>query len=467
MHYQTVMNLVIICSLLFSCTPEPSGLDIKSFGASTADGINNQESIQKAIDKCASSGGGTVIIPSGRFYTGAVLLKSNVELRLETGAVLMASPEQEDYVIKGKQFSRLIVAENATNIIISGNGIILGTGEADGAVKKGCNNILPEFRPGLIEFNNIKNLVIENILLKQSDFFALTLNKCEDVRISGVTIQNNYFHPNSDGIDPGECRNVIISDCNIIAGDDCICFKNGGENIIIDNCILSTPASAIKFGTNTSKEFRKISVSNCIIYNSMVGIGIYMKDGGTVSDISFSNITIEDIQDTVNVIPGIIRQQAPIFIDIDKRTGDSPPGTVKNIRFSNISINSYNSILIQGMKKQPVQDLYMNNIFFTVTGTFDFSLRKKPKGFADRNFLYHEDDRLTEFATSESYLTFANITGAVIQDVFLSVPELTYRQYPRNAAAFYNVDQLYVGNIQRNIDPAGKTKSIIRKISSE
>lgn len=464
----TYLRLTIVFGIFFlsnACTENSTDFNIANFGAKPIPGRNNQANIQDAINKCASQGGGRVIIPVGEFFTGAIKLKSNVELYLESGAILKASAHKADYLVGDRQYTRLIVAENASEISITGKGTILGTGEKDGGVKRGVDLKMPEFRPGLIEFNAVRNIKIEDVLLKHSDFFALSLNKCEDVLINNITIRNNYFHPNSDGIDPAECRNVIISNCNIISGDDCICLKNGGENIIISNCILSTPSSAIKFGTSTEKTFTKINVNNCIIYNSMVGIGIFMKDGGMVNDVSFSNITIEDIQDTSLVNTGIIHQQVPVYIDIDKRTEDSPLGVVKNIRFSNISINSYNSILIQGMIKQPVEDLFMDKIYFNVSRPFDFSTRKKPKGFADSKFLYHDDHRLTEFAVSESYITLANIREINLSNIYIKIPEEIYYESPRNAIALYNVENITTNNIKRNIDPAGLVKSIISSIN--
>ncbi len=456
----TIFTLSILANFVLSA--ENSGVFvITEFGAKSGDNFNNQQYIQKAIDKCFSEGGGTVTIPPGIFYTGAFQLKDNVELHLAPGSVLKASELKEEYVINGEQLTRLIVAENADNITFTGEGLILGTGEADGPVKRNVTTKMPEFRPGLIQLDSCTNVTIKNISLKHSDFFAITLNKCTDILIHGLTIRNNYFHPNSDGIDPGECKNLIISDCNIISGDDCICFKGGGENVVINNCILSTPSTAIKFGTLTTKTFKDFTISNCIIYNSMTGLGMYMKDGGTIENISFNNISIEDIQDTNMVNSGIIHQQVPIYIDIDKRTENSPLGTIKNIRFSNISISSYNSILIQGMKKQPVENIFMDNIFLTVTHPFSFSGRKKPKGFAESKFLYHDDHREKEFAQKESYLTLANVDGAVVQNVIVSVNAETYHLFPRNSAAFYNVQELNVQNITRSVDKKEAQKKVI------
>lgn len=463
MRFTNTRSFVFLILLLFVSVYLKAAENylITNYGAKPDSVTNNRQFIQKAIDDCFANGGGTVSVPAGVFFTGALQLKSNIELHLSPGAILHASSHKNDYVINNEQVTRLVVAKDADNITISGEGLILGTGQADGAVKRNVSTKMPEFRPGLIQLDSCTNVTLENITLKYSDFFAITLHKCTDILIHGLTIRNNYFHPNSDAIDPGECRNLVISDCNIISGDDCICFKEGGENVVVNNCILSTPSTAIKFGTGTSKIFKDFYISNCIIYNSMTGLGMYMKDGGTIENVSFNNITIEDIQDTSLLNSGIIHQQVPIYIDIDKRTEDSPPGTIKNIRFTNITINSYNAILIQGMKEQPVENLFMNNIFFNVTRPFSFSGRKKPKGFADSKFLYHDDHRLTEFAQKESYLTLANVKSAFIQNIHVFIDDETYNMFPRNSAAFYNVTELDAANITRSTDKNELQKKIV------
>ncbi len=436
--------------------------NITYFGASANGKTDNRQAIQKVIDKCASDGGGTVIVPAGTFFTGAFRLRSNVELRLESGATLQASTRKEDYVLDGRKNQWLISATNARKITISGRGKVLGTGETDGAVKRGVTHTLPKFRPGLIHLEDCEDVVIKDIELKYADFFTVLMNYCENVKIHGITIQNNYFHPNSDGIDLGNCKNVIISDCKIIAGDDCICFKEGAENVLVNNCILSTPSSAIKFGTSTSNIFRRIRVNNCVITNSMVGIGIYMKDGGMIDDVGFSNISIQDIQDTSLVNSGIVHQQAPILIDIDKRNKDSSLGTVRNIRFSNISIDSYNSILIQGMKEKNIENVYLEDIYFKVSGPFSFEGRKKPKGFADEKFLYHSDHRLTEFVQKESYITIANVNGAEINDIYVVAEDAVYDEFARHAVFLSNVENVTTSNIKRSADKEEKFSSIVQ-----
>jgi len=245
--------------------------------------------------------------------------------------------------------------------------------------------------------------------------------------MDGIRINNNYFHANSDGIDPVNCRNVIITNCMITAGDDCICFKESAEDVVVSNCILSTPATAIKIGTATEGIFRHMVFSNIIVRNSMAGIGIFMKDGGVVENLQFNHMIIEDIQDTTLVNSGIVHQQAPIFIDVDLRNSNSAAGTVRNISFSDMDIYSYNSVLIQGMETKAIEGIFMSGIRFYRTMPFDFSGRRKPKGIADSKYYLHDDSRLTRYASIPASLVFANVDNLNLNNIWI-IPQVEEKQ---------------------------------------
>lgn len=445
--------IVLLAGILFGLIVPATAAtyDIRDYGAVPDTTVNSAAAIQRAIDACAEAGGGTVRIPTGHFMSGILFLKSNITLELEAGAVLYASSRKADYLVEGRgQMHHLIQADSAMNIAVTGRGILHGRGEADFGVPRHPTSSPGPFRRGIVLLRHCTNVTIRDVQFRYSDMFTITMGHCENVVIDGVVIQNNYFRANSDGIDPGNCRNVTISNCHITAGDDCICFKNGGERILVTNCTLQTPSTAIKFGTSTKDVFRDILVTNCAIYNSMAGIGMYMKDGGTIQGATFSNLSIQNIVDSLSVNAGIAGQQAPIYIDIDKRNPDSPIGKVQDITFDNIRIESAQGILIQGMKVQPVERLRLRNIDFTVSGAFDYRFRKKPKGFADKRFHPHSDDRLTEFARKESYVTLANVRGLHVENIAVTVEEPVARRFPRVALGVFQVENATLENINRN-----------------
>ena len=226
--------------------------------------------IQKAVDDCSASGGGTVTIPPGVFLTGTILLKNNVILHLENGAVLLGSAKIEDY-----EPGNLIRALEAENIGITGNGVIDGQGHMfwiptgkktfrPGIYTFAHNNPSPGI---LIHLEGCKNVIIENVTLKGSESWTLHLLGCDEVLVSGIKIRNPLHGPNTDGIDIHACSNVRISDCDIYTNDDAIVLKNrhpkyygkACENITITNCILTTISNGFKIGTESISDFRNIN----------------------------------------------------------------------------------------------------------------------------------------------------------------------------------------------------------------
>ncbi|MHC4170364.1 MAG: glycosyl hydrolase family 28 protein, partial [Planctomycetota bacterium] len=182
-------------------------------------------------------------------------------------------------------------------------------------------------------------------------------------------------------MDPVSCRNVHISNCYIIAGDDCIvCKTRDGapcEDIVITNCTMSSNATAVKIGTESPSDFRNIHMSNCVIRDSTVGIGMYIKDGATAERITFSNCTIETIRKPALVKESLMNSVYPIFVDIEKRNPDSRVGRIRDLTFSDISIVSDNGILIQGMSQPNIENLVLRNITQRVDRAFDYSQRRK------------------------------------------------------------------------------------------
>ncbi len=442
--------LLTLSALLLSHFARAKEYPITTYGAIPGGKVLCTEAIQKAIDQCHFDGGGTVVIPPGTFLTGRVELKSHVNLFLENGSELLASDKKEDYQPGSEHYSsHLITAWEAEDISITGQGTITGTGSKDLGVPRISNHYsAPDFRPGIIRLSHCRNVLIRDITLRHSDMFSLVPEHCTDVKILGITIDNNYYRANSDGIDPGHCTNLVIAGCRITAGDDCICFKNAVENVTVSNCILETPASAIKFGTSTADTFRNIVITNCVVKNSMTGFGIYMKDGGLVEDVSCSNMIIETIRDTNRVNSGIANQIVPVYIDIDYRNKNSEAGTVRNIAFSDILVKSSAGILVQGMKVKPVENITFNNIRFRPPFLSDLSIRKKPKGFADSKFYYHPDDRLTEFARKRSMLVVANCNGLSIDGFQLMLPENVPSDNLKSAIYLENCHDDSVENIR-------------------
>ena len=412
---------------------------------------NDGPAIQAAIDACFSAGGGTVYVPAGDYLCGGLRLRSHVSLHLEAGATLWVSPKEEDY----KQGNRFLYAEDENNITIEGRGTIYGTGQADLMRKKtDKTEKRPSFRVGILRFIRCQNVSIKDITVRYSDSWTFDLKFCEKVFITGVSILNNYYRVNADGIDPVSCKNVHISNCYIIAGDDCIVFKTRQgspcEDIVVTNCTFETVATAIKIGTESPSDFRNIHVSNCVIRNSTVGIGMYIKDGATAERISFTNCTIETIRE-----PGLVKSSTqnsiyPIFIDIEKRQKQSRIGKIRDLTFTDINIVTDNGILVQGMGKSKIENLTMRNITMRINKGFDYSERKKHVGGRTSET---QDRRRTIYAQMPSYVTLANIKGLTVDGLRVFIPEAIFADYKRSALSLHEVEEVIVSDVFRA--PAG------------
>jgi polygalacturonase len=403
--------------------------------------------IQAVIDKCAAAGGGTVFVPAGDYLCGQLTLKSNVTLHIEAGATLWVSPKKQDYS-KGNRF---LFAEGQSHVTIQGRGTIHGTGEADLARKRTDKpEQRPEFRVGILELVRCKDVTIRDVTVRYSDSWTFDLERCENIVIDGVSILNNYYRVNADGIDPVSCKSVRISNCHIVAGDDCIvCKTREGapcEDITVTNCVLETIATAVKIGTESPSDFRNILVSNCVIRNSTVGVGMYIKDGGTAERISFSNCTIETIRKPELASGSLSNSVYPIFVDIEKRRPESPVGRIRDLSFSDITMVSDNGVLIQGMSAGRIENLAMRNVTMRVDRAFDYSSRKKHVG----GKVYDtEDRRETIYARKPSYVTLANIDGLTIDNLRVFTPDEVFSKYPRSALSVHSVSNAVIRDVQR------------------
>ncbi|MBU7004630.1 MAG: glycoside hydrolase family 28 protein, partial [Theionarchaea archaeon] len=184
---------------------------------------NDTTAVQSAIDGCYDAGGGTVYFPPGRYLSGSIVLKSRVSLNLEGGAVLLASRDPSDYADR----RILISAEGAENVTICGRGTIDGQADEDLGRRPGHEGEeRPKFRTSLVRFDDCTDVSVRDVTMKSSDAWTLHFRGCCNVLVDGITILNNYFRTNTDGINPVSCRNVHISNCYLVCGDDCVCIKS-------------------------------------------------------------------------------------------------------------------------------------------------------------------------------------------------------------------------------------------------
>lgn len=349
--------------------------NVKNYGA-TGDGeTKDTEAIQKAIDAAHAAGAGTVYFPPSRYLSGTIVLKSNVTLHLEKGATLLASTDSTDYPHIWPKFrsytdnyvsQALIYAERQENIGITGYGTIDGQGGAWQWKKYGN-------RPYVVRFVECKHVNIENVRMRNSPMWMQQYLACDFLTVRGIHVYNHSTY-NNDMIDIDCCRNVLISDCYGNSDDDALTLKSTGpratENVTITNCVLGSRCNAIKMGTESTGGFKNITITNCTIdshhkgkgfygYNlGSTGISLEMVDGGTLENITVSNITIKGVR-------------SPLFLRLGNRArphtkGIEKPGVgiFRNVVISNIIATELDTFgcSILGIPGHAIENVTLSNI---------------------------------------------------------------------------------------------------------
>ena len=353
--------------------PASSGHSVLDYGARGDGRTNDAAAIQRAIDECAERGGGRVTLSAGRTYrTGTIHLRANVDLHVERGATLKGSTDPNDY---GEERA-LIVARDANNIAISGGGTIDGDGLAWMSHQEQDIFRPRPGRPGLIHLRGCDHATITEITIRKSAAWTVHLLGCEDVLVEGIRIVNDLRIPNCDGIASNHCRNVRIANCLIQAGDDGIVMKNTSrygeygpcENLTVTGCTITSRSCAIKIGTESTDDFRNFVINSCVIHGSNRGLGIQLRDGGTVENILFSDIVIE----TKLHGPRWWGKAEPIYVTAIPRTSDTKLGKVRNVRFSNILCRGENGVFLHGWEGSPIENVTFDNVRIEIDKTTDW-----------------------------------------------------------------------------------------------
>ena len=403
---------IVLAALVFitldGAAAETAGVfNVLDYGAKGNGANDDTAAIQKAIDTCAAQNGGQVLLPGGTFLTGALTLHSGIDFHLANGAVLKGSANWRDYGHPGA----LLFAKDATNITVSGNGIIdgndravwqeLANEEAGGDVNK--EGWWPESftgdwwpfdklpdepqthggRPMMVIFIGCHQVHLHDFTLRNAPSWTVHLVGCEDVAIDSISIHNDWDVANNDGIDLDHSRDVRIANCFIRAGDDGIVIKDtpnfaaygGSARITVTGCVLESRSSALKIDeTYTPPGARDIVFADCVVSHSNRGLSIQSLDEGDIENVLFANITVE-----TGFQPHKWWGAAePIHISHFPRTAKTKLGHVRNIRFSNILCHSENGIFLMGWTNSPLENIVLDNVRVEIAKTSDV-----PGGFYD------------------------------------------------------------------------------------
>jgi polygalacturonase len=353
-------------------------INVRDLGA-TGDGKTKDTlAIQLAIERCSVFGGGEVVVPAGDYLTGALALRSGVTLRIDEGATLNGSPDMADYPFAQvrweghwtKGYLGFISATDAENIAIVGPGKIIGSPTETRRNEQGTG-----YRnPALIEFNNCRNVRVENLYTENSRMWSIHPVYCENVTFKNVTVKSG-----ADGIDVDSCKHTVIDGCTFETGDDSISLKSGRgaegntigrvcEDTLITNCTLSDAGFAcIGIGSETAAGVRGVRIEHCKFIHAR-SHAIYIKSrvgrGAFIEDISVTDADVSGMGQGFLQIGDLT---------VGKSDGDaSVPGLagvpeLRNFRFSNIRVTDV-PVLVDAVKidpRKPLEGLTLTN----VTGT--------------------------------------------------------------------------------------------------
>jgi polygalacturonase len=309
--------------------------DPRTYGAK-ADGTTfDTEALQKAIDACAGTGG-RVVLAGGTFLTKPLELRGHMTFYIEKGAVLLGSPNLEDYPVKlpekptSKDLCRsLLYACHADGLTID------GAGEIDGRCKE--MNMPPELRkwgteakrPSLLRVFRSKDVTMRNITLRNPCMWTQIYSECDNLLVDNVTVDAPPDCKNLDGIDICDSKDVIIRNCNIRSEDDSICLKSlsrrGLQNILVENNrIHCYAANAIKLGSATVGPVSNMVIrNNRVDYAKLGGVTIASVDGSVVRDVLVQDLELHEVGQ-------------PIFVRLGQRATGKPVGSIDGVTIERV-----------------------------------------------------------------------------------------------------------------------------------
>lgn len=388
--------------------------DITSFGAKGDGKTLNTDAIAKAIAACNAAGGGRVVVPAGRFLTGAVHLKSNVNLHLTAGATLLFSTDPAQYPIvftrwegiECMNYSPFVYARKQKNIAITGAGTLDGQGSAQhwwawkgpwgGTVDHGWREGMPDqrkaravlfqmaedrvpvekrvfgpgsyLRPAFVQPYDCENVLIEGVKLRGSPFWQIHPVLCRNLIVRGVDVLGHG--PNNDGCDPESVDGALIEHCIFDTGDDCIAVNSGrnedgrrlatpAQNILIRDCRMKEGHGGVVVGSQISGGARWVFAERCVMDSPDLWYAIRFKNnalrGGLLENFHYRDIQVGEVA------------KAAVTCDFNYEEGADGPfvPTLRNVVIERLHAKSAARVLdSQGLPGAPVTDITLRDCSF-------------------------------------------------------------------------------------------------------
>ncbi len=384
---------------------------IITYGAKS-DGLTDcTDAFAKAIVACNEAGGGKVVVPQGKYLTGAIHLKSNVNLHLLKNAVIVFSTDPKKYLplvytrwegVELMNYSPLIYAYGQENIAVTGEGILDGQGSNDnwwswkGNKDAGWSSGMPNqknarvrlldmadkgipvnqrifgegsfLRPNFIEPYMCKNILISGVTFKNSPMWFIHPTLSENITIENVTVVGHG--PNNDGCDPESSKDILIRGCKFDTGDDCIAIKSGrnadgrrvnvpSENIVIQHCEMKDGHGGVVLGSEISGSVRNVFVEDCVMDSPNLDRALRFKTnsvrGGVIENFFARRITVGEVAEAV------------VLVDFNYEEGDAGSFTpvMKNIVISDVTAKKGKyGLFLKGYERSPITNMRIENCRF-------------------------------------------------------------------------------------------------------
>lgn len=386
---------------------EAKVFSIQDYGAVQGDKEKTTKAISEAIDHANKNGGGTVLIPAGKWSTGKIHFKSNVNLHLKKEAVLYFSGDPEDYLPPVKtswegmecyNYSPLIYAYECKNIAITGTGKLKAEMDTwkkwfarpEGHMenlkrlynmaakdvpveKRQMVNDSANFRPQFIQFNRCENVLLEDVIIRNSPFWVIHPFHSKNILIRNINI---YAHGhNNDGVDPEMSQNVLIENSVFDQGDDAIAVKSGRnqdawrlntptKNVVIRNCLVKNGHQLLAIGSELSGGVENIYMENCEVeggakLNHLLYVKTNERRGGYVKNIYMKNIKSGEIDKGIlGIETNVLYQWRDLVPTYERKLTPIKDIYVTDVEAGNAGFISR----ILGEREVPVQNVRLKNI---------------------------------------------------------------------------------------------------------